>query len=177
MGSVSIPHIILIGSMGAGKSTIGRRLAARLHIPCVDLDAVIVEKAGKSIPCIFDADGEDAFRELESQCLNDAWTDVTPKIIATGGGIVLAASNRKLLQQSGFVIWLDANPDVLARRIGGDANRPLLNGVDPLQRARELDVERRPLYKSCADLCIDTAKLRVPQAIHVIMQAIDEQYG
>jgi len=162
--------------MGAGKSTIGRRLAARLRIPCVDLDAVIVEQAGKSIPSIFEDDGEAVFRELESQCLKDVWTDATSKVIATGGGIVLAASNRKLLQTSGFVVWLDASPEVLARRIGGDSNRPLLNGVDPLQRARELDAQRRPLYKSCADLCVDTAKLRVPQAIDAIMQAVDGQY-
>jgi len=163
--------IILIGSMGAGKSTIGRRLAARLKLPCVDLDQIIVEQAGKSIPSIFEDEGEGAFRVLESQCLKDVCSDGVAKIIATGGGVVLTEDNRDIMQQSGFVVWLDASAETLARRIRGDSNRPLLHGVNPLQRAKELDAQRRPLYKNCADLRIDTAVLRVPQSVKVIVDA------
>jgi len=170
MGIV-IQSIILIGSMGSGKSTIGRRLAARLSLPCVDLDQVIVELAGKSIPKIFEEEGEDLFRALESRCLKDLCCDGVDRVLATGGGAVLAESNRAIIQQSGFVVWLDASAETLARRIRGDSNRPLLHGVNPLQRAKELDAQRRPLYKNCADLRIDTAVLRVPQSVKVIVDA------
>ncbi|MDQ6995433.1 MAG: shikimate kinase [Mariprofundaceae bacterium] len=167
-----IHQIILIGSMGAGKSTVGRRLAARLSVPCVDLDAVIVEHAGCSIPKIFEGQGEAAFRALESEYLKTLCEDGNHKVLATGGGAVLSEANRHVMQQSGFVIWLDAKPEVLAKRISGDRNRPLLKGVPPLQRARELDAQRRPLYKACSDLRIDTAKYRVPQTIRTILEAI-----
>jgi len=170
---IPINQVILIGSMGAGKSTIGRRLAARLSVSCVDLDAVIVEQAGCSIPDIFAKQGEASFRALESECLKTLCEDGQNNVLATGGGVVLSESNRELIKQSGFVVWLDARPEVLAKRIAGDRNRPLLKGVKPLQRARELDVQRRPLYKSCADLRIDTGKMRVPQTIHTIMDAMD----
>ncbi|MDQ6990966.1 MAG: shikimate kinase [Mariprofundaceae bacterium] len=172
MGALIYP-IILIGSMGAGKSTIGRRLAARLSVSCVDLDAVIVEHAGCSIPEIFEEQGEAAFRALESEYLKTLCQDGNNKVLATGGGAVLSEANRHVMQQSGFVIWLDARPEILARRIAGDGNRPLLKGVEPLQRARELDAQRRPLYKACADLRIDTAKCRVPQTIRTILDAIN----
>ncbi|MBL1352214.1 MAG: shikimate kinase [Zetaproteobacteria bacterium] len=161
--------------MGAGKSTIGRRLAARLKVTSVDLDAVIVEQVGCSIPDMFAEQGEAAFRALESECLKRLCEDGQNKVLATGGGAVLSESNRELIKQSGFVIWLDASPEVLAKRIGGDRNRPLLKGVKPLQRARELDAQRRPLYKSCADLRIDTGKMRVPQTVHTIMDAMDRK--
>jgi len=174
MGPV-IHQAILTGPMGAGKSTIGRRLAAQLGVPCVDLDAVIVEHAGCSIPDMFAEQGEASFRALESACLKTLCEDGRRKVLATGGGAVLSEANRQIIKQSGFVIWLDARPEVLAKRIAGDRNRPLLNGVKPLQRARELDVQRRPLYKSCADLRIDTGKMRVPQAIHTIMDAMDRK--
>jgi len=166
--------VTLIGPMGAGKSTIGRRLAARLAVPCVDLDAEIVKQAGKPIPRIFEEEGECAFRALEGALLHDFCTDGAPKVLATGGGVVLSAPNRQRLQESGLVIWLNAPPEVLARRIGGDANRPLLRGVNPLAKAKELDRQRRPLYEACADMRVDTSSMGVGRAMYEILEFVSK---
>jgi len=167
--------ILLIGPMGAGKSTIGRRLAARLKLPCVDLDRVIVERAGQSIPRIFETKGERAFRSLEEDCLEELCTDGEDKVLATGGGVVLSEANRRQLKQVGRVVWLDAPPEVLAKRIAGDANRPLLRGVNPLQKARELDEQRRPLYEACADYRVPTGQMHVRQALENILTWMEHE--
>jgi len=175
MGVLIYP-IILIGPMGSGKSTIGRLLAARLACPCVDLDAEIVKQAGKTIPQIFAEDGEPAFRSLESELLRDFCIhDDEKKILATGGGVILDPLNRACIKQTGVVVWLDASPEVLARRISGDRNRPLLSGVDPLVRAKELDLQRRAYYESCADVRMDTSVMRSSKAMHMIVQYLKEQ--
>jgi shikimate kinase len=159
--------------MGAGKSTIGRLLAARLHVRFHDLDEMIVEKAGSSIPEIFARQGEAVFRGLESEVLQSA-SKYGPAVVATGGGIVLDADNRLMLQSSGHVVWLDAQPDVLAERVRGDGNRPLMQGVDPLQKAQELDLQRRSLYRSLAHIHIDTASVTAQQAVDVICAFLSE---
>jgi len=161
--------IILIGSMGAGKSTIGRLLAARLGLQCVDLDAVIVEKAGKVIPRIFEEDGECVFRALESACLQTLCTDGVDRVLATGGGVIMTAPNRERMKEAGDVIWLDAPPEVLAKRIAGDKNRPLLNGVDALAKARELDYQRRKYYEMSADFRVDTSLMNAHEAVDAIV--------
>jgi len=161
--------MILIGSMGAGKSTIGRLLAARLGLQCVDLDVVIVEQAGKPIPRIFEEDGECVFRALESACLQTLCSDGVAKVLATGGGVIMSAPNRKRIQEAGDVIWLDAPPEVLAKRIAGDKNRPLLNGVDALAKARELDHQRRKYYEMSADFRVDTSQMNAQKAVDAIV--------
>lgn len=160
--------IILIGSMGSGKSTIGRLLAARLRMLFVDLDEAIVKRAGKIIPQIFEEDGECIFRALESEALEVITTDSKLKIIATGGGAVLSAPNRERMKSAGHIIWLNAPPEVLTERTVNDPNRPLLKGVDPLQKARELDMQRRPIYEACADFRVDTSIMSVDEAVEEI---------
>lgn len=155
--------------MGAGKSTIGRQLAARLHIPFVDLDEAIVARAGKSIPKIFEEDGECIFRSLEGETLAALCTDGQSRVLATGGGVVMSAPNRRRMKKAGPVIWLDASVETLASRISGDDNRPLLRGADPLQKTRELSRARSPYYEQCADLTVDTEMLDVDQAVDAIM--------
>ncbi|MDQ6957092.1 MAG: shikimate kinase [Mariprofundaceae bacterium] len=166
--------MILIGSMGAGKSTIGRLLAARLGLDCVDLDAAIVEKAGKNIPRIFEEDGECVFRALEAEFLELLCTDGKAKVLATGGGVVMSAPNRERIKQAGKVIWLDAPPEVLAKRIAGDKNRPLLNGVDVLAKAKVLDKQRRKYYEMSADFRVDTSQMNAAQAVDAIVAFIEK---
>jgi len=164
--------VILIGPMGAGKSTLGKLLARRLGLVFTDLDHDIASLAGMSIPEIFSRLGEKVFRQYEAQSLEQAIG--SKSLLATGGGAVLRGSNRKLLRQNPPVIWLDASPEVLARRIGGDVNRPLLAGVDPLAKARELDAVRRPLYAECADLHVRTDQLDAEQVVDYIIAYLTE---
>ncbi|MDX8410286.1 MAG: shikimate kinase [Mariprofundaceae bacterium] len=165
-------RVTLVGPMGAGKSTLGQALARRLDLTFVDLDEEIVSQAGMSIPDIFAQLGEDAFRRDETRCLNKIIG--TENVLATGGGVVLLASNRKRLRQHAPVIWLDSPPEVLAQRIADDANRPLLTGVDPLIKARQLDADRRPLYAECADLHVRTDQLDVEQTVECICSYLSE---
>ncbi len=167
-------HVILIGPMGSGKSTIGRHLAARLRVPFADLDDVIVQRAGKSIPDIFAEDGECVFRALEGEELAEACANHKPQVIGTGGGIVMSAPNRERMKKAGRVIWLDASPEILADRIRGDANRPLLKGVDPLVKSRELHRKRSPLYEECANLKACTGETQIEEAVDTIMAFLSE---
>lgn len=166
-------NVILVGPMGAGKTTIGRPLAARIAFDFIDLDDVIVERAGKPIPAIFSEQGECLFRALESEMLA-SFCIASGQVLSTGGGVVLVAANRQRMHRAGPVIWLHAEPEVSAARIAGDANRPLLNGVDPLLRARELAAIRTPLYAAIADLRIDTGQRSVQESVDDICNFLSE---
>jgi shikimate kinase len=166
---------VLIGSMGAGKSTIGRLLAARLGFDFIDSDDAIIEKAGKSIPRIFEEDGECIFRALESEVLQELCSKHDRQVLATGGGAVLRALNRERIINAGYVIWLDAQPEVLAERIMGDKNRPLLHGVDVLSKAKQLDRERRKYYDMCADIRVDTSLMNAKEAVDTIIVGMEKR--
>ena len=166
--------MVLVGLMGSGKSILGKQLASRLSLKLVDLDDLIVHRAGKVIPEIFKYDGEQAFRDLESRLLAEILADDNQQIIATGGGAVLSADNRSLMKQSGQVIWLGASPDILAKRIAGDSNRPLLVDVDPLEKMKALSSERNPLYEKVADLYVDTGKLSDEESIEKILEFLSD---
>ena len=160
--------------MGSGKSILGKQLASRLSLELVDLDDYIVSQAGKTIPEIFKDEGEEAFRALESKLLAEVLAQGDEQIIATGGGAILSAENRALMKQGGYVIWLDASPTVLADRIAGDANRPLLDGVDPLFKMISLATQRNPLYAEVADLRVDTEKLSDEEAVAKIINFLSD---
>lgn len=154
--------VILVGFMGAGKTTVGRALARRLHREHHDLDDLIVASAGQSIPEIFAARGEDGFRRLEHDTLATA-LDIDG-ILSTGGGTPMQAANFVLLKQHPTpVVLLEASPETILRRIGGDANRPLVQRLGSSGLV-ELQAQRDPRYHELADLVIATDDL-TPDAI------------
>ena len=166
--------VVLVGLMGSGKSILGKQLASRLSFKLIDLDDEIVALAGKNIPDIFKDEGEEAFRALESRLFAEVLAQNDEQIIATGGGAVLSAENRALMKQYGHVIWLDASPTVLAERIAGDTNRPLLDDVDPLFKMISLATQRNPLYAEVADLRVDTEKLSDEEAVAKIINFLSD---
>ncbi len=147
--------VTLAGMPGSGKSTIGRALARRLHVPFSDSDAVVEERLGCSIREAFEQHGESAFRDVE-QAVIDELMQGPPGVVATGGGAVLRPANRQHLRERGTVIYLRASPEALSRRLRHDRKRPLLQVTDPLQRLRDLYAERDPLYRECAHFIVDT---------------------
>ena len=170
--SDSLPRPVLIGLMGCGKSSVGRRLSERLNIPLIDLDDYIVQQAGMSIPEIFERLGEEAFRDMESKAL--AETIEKRAILASGGGVVLREANRQLLKGHPPVIWLKAAPEYLAKRISGDANRPLIANQDTLKKLSALAAERYPLYEECADLVIDRDQVKKKDVVTEIIDYLNE---
>jgi len=159
---------ILVGLMGSGKSSIGRRLAFRLQLPLVDLDDEIVNKAGCSIPELFAEHGEAGFRDLESRMLAEVIGK--PAVLATGGGIVMRDANCELLKQHPPVIWLKASPEFLAHRIEGDANRPLIADGDTLNKLQELARIRYPRYEACADFVLPRGDMQKSEALAAIIE-------
>ena len=160
--------------MGSGKSILGKLIASRLSLLLVDLDDLIVEKAGKKIPQIFADDGEQTFRDMESDLLEQVIRSDVNQVIATGGGVVLSVKNRRLIQEEGMVIWLDAPVEVLANRIAGDTNRPLLDNVHPLHKMKALAEERNALYAEVSHLRINTDKLSDKEAVDKIIHFLSE---
>ena len=148
-------HIVLVGLSGSGKSSVGRRIAARLSCPFRDADDEIEARAGRTVRDIFASDGEPAFRELEADVMADLLSAADPSVIAAGGGAIVTDSTRKLLQQPDvFVVWLSASPEFLASRTAKKAHRPLLDDDPAGALARLLD-ERRGWYEEVADVTYD----------------------
>ena len=143
--------------MGAGKTTVGRSLAQRTGLRFIDSDHEIERRRGASVSEIFASDGEAGFRDLEQQVL-DELTREPGVVLATGGGAVLREPNRRALHQRGTVVYLRAGPDELAHRMRNDRSRPLLRGVDPRARLRELFRQRDPLYREVAHFTIETGR-------------------
>lgn len=165
-------NIILIGLMGCGKSSVGRIVAHMLGFQFIDTDHLIIEEAGCSIPEIFAREGEAGFRLRESAVLRRL-LGRRHCVIATGGGIITQARNRPLLQHLGFLTWLEADPLLLARRTSGSNDRPLLRGGEetPLEKLRRLLAERGPLYKSLADLRIQTDDLSQQETAYGVAES------
>lgn len=147
-------NIYFVGMMGSGKTTIGRHLARRLKKRFVDCDHEIEARTGVRIPVIFDIEGEPGFRRREAQVLQ-ALSEELGLVLATGGGAVVDAQNRRRLAETGLVIYLCVQPDELFARTRHDRNRPLLQVEDPLARIRELHAQRDPLYREIADIVLE----------------------
>jgi shikimate kinase len=153
------PHILLIGMMGAGKTTVGTTLAHELGWRYLDSDQEVQEDTGRTVPELFAEQGEAAFRAAEATALARALTGPEPTVVSVAGGAVLDPGNRQLIASSGLVVWLRARPETLAVRVGDGAGRPLLDG-DPASALVALDRVRRPLYAELADVVVDVDDLK-----------------
>ncbi|MGB0664573.1 MAG: shikimate kinase AroK [Pontibacterium sp.] len=161
---------MLVGPMGAGKSTIGRLLSQELNLAFVDSDREIESRAGANIPWIFDVEGEEGFRERESTVVADlcARDDI---VLATGGGVVQRPENRKSLAAGGFVVYLHASVDQQVERTARDKNRPLLQTENPRAVLESLLTRRDPLYRETCDLLVHTDKRHPRSVTHEIVEA------
>ena len=169
-----ISNIILIGPMGAGKTTIGRQIARVLAFDFFDSDKEIEHRTGVSIPLIFELEGEKGFRKREQ----DVIAELTKKnriVLATGGGAVLDAENQKLLKRSGIVVYLCAGIDDLLERTAKDKNRPLLQTADPREKLQSILTEREPIYRDLADIILSTNKMTVHAAVNALETLINEK--
>jgi len=167
-------NIALIGFMGAGKTAVGQLLAKKLSRRFFELDLLIEQRAGKSIPEIFQQDGEIAFRELEigvaKQVAGEEYS-----VLACGGGIVLNQINIDRLREGARIIHLTATPGVILKRTSGGKNeRPLLDVPDPTSRIKELLKFRKPFYERAADITINTSRLDVNTVAEQIIEKLRE---
>lgn len=162
--------IALVGLMGAGKSTVGRRLAGRLSLPFSDADREIEQAADRTIAEIFDSFGEAQFREGERRVIARL-VEGAPKVIATGGGAFVDPRTRALLLERCTVIWLDSDPAMLAERVARRDHRPLLRGKEPLLYLRELAAERNPFYAQ-AHIALRSEDMPHEEMVDRILEAL-----
>ena len=166
------PRILLVGMMGAGKSTTGHLVAGRLGWRYRDSDADVESSTGLTVPELFARDGEAAFRMAEARVLAEACADLSPSVVSVAGGAVLSADNRRLIAASGIVVWLRARPETLAARVGDGVGRPLL-GEDPATALTDLLAVRSPLYAELADVILDVDDLAPAVVAERIIDAVD----
>ncbi|MDA7922111.1 shikimate kinase [Verrucomicrobiales bacterium] len=163
-------NLILIGFMGTGKTSVGMRVAKSLGFTFVDTDQLIVEKAGKPIPKIFEEDGEPVFRKIETDVLRESLTQEN-QVISTGGGIVTNEENRKMLKEAGYTIWLQAGPDTIYDRVSRNKNRPLLQTEDPKATILQMLADRNQSYCDSMDLAIKTDELTLEETCYGVTES------
>lgn len=171
-------HLVLVGMMGAGKSSVGRRLALRLGRPFVDTDSLVEEETGRSVPDIFAQDGEDAFRAFEAEAVRRALASDAPAVVAFGGGAVLDPATRALAREAALVVWLDAPVRELARRVAastrrtGRSGRPLLEaGQRPEVILEGIARDREDAYRAAAHVTVDTTGMTPGQVAAAVLTA------
>lgn len=165
-------RIFLVGPMGAGKTTVGKRLAQTLRLPFLDSDRVIEERTGATIPLIFDVEGEDGFRRRERAVI-DELTQHDRLVLATGGGAILAPENREHLRCRGVVVFLQTTIEQQLERTRHDKNRPLLQVADPRARLTELMEQREPLYRETAHLIVPTGQGSARNVVNDILRRLE----
>ena len=166
--------IFLVGPMGAGKSTVGKLLAEKLHYHFVDSDHEIEARTGATIPMIFDIEGESGFRSREANVI-DELSQRTEVVLATGGGVVETETNRQHLRSRGFVVYLKSPVESLIQRTKHDRNRPLLQTDNPAQVLRDLMERREPWYMEMADLIVETQQVPVHRVVKQIIDCLEAE--
>lgn len=166
--------VLLVGMMGAGKSTVAGLLANRLGWPVVDTDEIIEGWAGASVAEIFDHDGEAAFRAAEAKAIAELEQAEEPLVVSVGGGAVVSNANRRALRAAGTVVWLRARPSTLAARVGSGGSRPLLSrgGTDAEAALVHLASARETYYRDAADLVVDVDDIPAGEAADRVMRAL-----
>jgi shikimate kinase len=167
--------VVLVGMMGAGKSSIGRRLGARLALPFVDADSEIEVAANATITEIFDKHGEEYFRDGERRVIRRL-LDGEPKVIATGGGAFIQAETREAIRGSGVSIWLQADRELLLSRVKRRSNRPLLRNGEPGEIIDRLIAQRDPIY-AMADIHVRSRDVAHDEVVEDILHALDQFLG
>ncbi|MGD2146521.1 MAG: 3-dehydroquinate synthase [Anaerolineae bacterium] len=162
-----MPNLVITGFMGTGKTAVGREVARRLDRPFVDMDSVIATRAGKPVAAIFAEDGEPAFRRMEAALCREL-SDRDDVVVATGGGALVNPDSRALLMASGCVICLDASPERILHRVGGNDDRPLLGVADPRLEIERLQGERREAYAAIR-WHIDTSQLTIDEVVERVL--------
>ncbi len=161
-------NCILIGYMGCGKSSVGKRLSYALKYPYLDTDAEIEKKEQRQIKDIFDTDGEQAFRDMETAYVKSLFENKQNYVISVGGGLVLREENRELLKKLGKVIYLRAKPDTIYDRLKDDTTRPLLRGDNPKQKIEDMMQQRGPIYEAACHEVVDVDDKEFEQIIEEI---------
>lgn len=169
------PNLVLVGPMGAGKTSIGKRLAAQFGLTFVDADHRLEEITGAAVPLIFECEGETGFRQRESALIAELMRG-TGQLVATGGGAVLSEDNRAALRARGFVVHLRVGIEQQLDRLARDRSRPLLASGDRREKLESLAHVRTPLYEMVADLGFDSDGLSVGQATERLGQLLATQW-
>ena len=168
----SVRNIVLVGFMGTGKTSVGKRLAERLEMPMIDTDDIIAEDSGMAIPDIFARHGEAHFRDLESAAVCKA-AILENHVISTGGGVVLRESNLDMLKRNGVVFCLTATTEEIWRRVGHGTHRPLLRAPNPLEKIEQMLIGRQPFYAR-ADYQIPTTGLSIKAVTDKIVEIFQQ---
>ena len=161
-------NIVLIGFMGSGKSTVGIRLSYYMRRTVMDTDKLIEKKQGRKISDIFACEGEEYFRQLETQMLKELKDKLQYHIISVGGGTPVREENRALLKQLGTVVYLRVRPETVYERLKNDTTRPLLQCENPLERIEQLLAQRSAAYESCADVILDVDHMSMEEILKTI---------
>lgn len=162
-------NIILIGYMGSGKSTVAKELYAKTGIEVIDTDALIVKEQGRSINEIFQTEGEESFRRLETDLLKRLSESTSSYILSTGGGMPVREENRTILKSLGTVFFLKAGTDTILERVKGGTQRPLLQGTDQRARIAGMLKERTPMYELTAHYKIETDRKTIEDVVSEIL--------
>lgn len=165
-------NIILIGFMGCGKSTVGVRLSYRLKVAMVDTDKLIERRQERTIKEIFDREGEDFFRNLETETLKEVLKRKQAHILSVGGGTPVQPQNAELLKKGGVVVYLRIKPENVWKRLQHDEKRPLLQCENPLERIETLMKERESAYEECAHIIVDVDELSMEEVLDKVQDAL-----
>jgi shikimate kinase len=169
------PNLFLVGPMGAGKSTVGRRIADHYRLPFVDMDEELERRTGVSVSLIFEVEGEAGFRVRETRLLAEL-AEMNGVIVATGGGAILAEENREIMRRNGFVLYLPVSVAQQMTRLARDNRRPLLRAPDRRERLQQMALLRTPLYESTADFTLPPEGGSVGRSAQRARQALDQNW-